>query len=215
MSTQKKNNNLILASSSPRRIGMLADLGYDFECLSPDIDETVGAGETAHTYVQRMAREKAATALKIFQSSCAEDSVPEASNTLSQIILAADTTCAIDDEILGKPEDKADAERMIKMMSGRSHLILTAVTLIEATTGQQHHILSETKIFFRNLSERDIQLFVSQTENWEGKAGAYGLQTSASSALIARVEGSHTGVIGLPLAETVELLTALSVERKG
>lgn len=188
--------DFILASSSPRRISMLADLGYSFKNLSPEIDETPHADEKPYPYVQRMAREKA-QAIKAQHAKA--------------VVLASDTSCLVDGEIFGKPEDAADARRMIKAMSGKMHLILTSVACVDKA-GNVYEFVSETKVFFRALTEKEISQFIQNVENWQGKAGAYGLQTNTGSALIERIEGSHTGVIGLPLAEVVMLLHSLGIE---
>jgi len=189
-------SNLVLATSSPRRQQMFKDLGVPCTICPPEVDETVHEGEKASLYVQRIARAKA--------QKVAEDYA-------DQVVLAADTTVSYDGVIFGKPETTAEALEMIQQMQGGTHEVLSAVCIVDST-GKLHACMTTTKVHLRELTAQEMQRFVAVEENWQGKAGGYGLQTSAGAALIASIEGSHTGVIGLPLAETVVLLRSVGID---
>lgn len=179
---------LILASASPRRLALLKQIGVDAEVAPVAIDETPYAGEPARDYVQRMAREKAQAA--------------RAAHAGGQMILTADTIGELDGEILIKPVDRNDAESMLQRMSGKPHTIMTAVSLISAQGLSS--ILCSTKVFFRELEQELIHAYVASGEA-DDKAGAYGIQ-ERGAVLVERIEGSYSNVVGLPLAETLQLL---------
>lgn len=179
---------LILASASPRRLALLRQIGVSVQVAPVAIDETPARDELARDYVQRMASEKAAAGWRKH---------PEAG-----ALLAADTIGELDGEILIKPTDRPDAETMLQRMSGRAHTIMTAVTLI-SDTGLSS-ILCSTKVFFRHLDRDLIQAYVATGEA-DDKAGAYGIQ-ERGAVLVDRIEGSYSNVVGLPLAETLQLL---------
>jgi septum formation protein len=184
---------LYLASASPRRRELLGQLGLHLERIHADIDESVLPGEAARDYVERLAQAKADAGWAVV-SSCG---LPE------RALLAADTTVVLDGEIFGKPVDEADARRMLRAFSARTHQVLTAVAVRNAT--QSELMTSVTDVTFRALSDEDIQRYVDSGEVFD-KAGAYGIQGKAS-VFVARIEGSFTGVVGLPLFETAALLT--------
>jgi septum formation protein len=181
---------LILASTSPRRRDLLAGLGVAFDTFAPDIDETPLPKEDPAAYVQRIARAKMAVGAHAH---------PDA------VVLAADTTVAVGRHILGKPADAADADRMLRLLSGRRHRVHTAVAL--AQPGKTPAVKLVTAfVKFRPLTAADRARFVANPANWKPFAGGYALQTSMGGALVAGVYGSHTGVVGLPLVETLHLL---------
>ena len=183
-------SDLILATSSPRRQQMFKDLGVTYTIAPPEVDETVQPHEKANAYVQRIARDKAQKVAELHPA---------------KIILSADTTVSSDGHIFGKPENADEALQMLQQMQNTTHEVLSAVCVVDKA-GALHECMTTTNVCFRALTMREMEHFVAQEDNWSGKAGGYGLQTSAGSALITSIEGSHTGVIGLPLAETVVLL---------
>ena len=182
---------LILASASPRRRELLQLLTTEFECIPSDIDETVNVGELPENYVVRMALEKA-------QAQMATD----------RLILAADTTVTVDGAIFGKPSDKLEANTMLKRLSGRDHWVHSAVAVRRGDLVR--HCLVSTKVTFVRLTERLISQYLSTPEPWD-KAGAYAIQGFAGC-FVSRLEGSYTGVVGLPLLETRVLLESFGSE---
>jgi len=182
-------NRLILASASPRRLDLLARIGVVPDAVIPaEIDETPRKGELPDRYACRMAAEKAAAV--------AQDGA---------LILAADTVVAAGRRILPKVEEEAEALRTLKLLSGRRHKVHCAVTLVDAE-GRARHRLSTSIVTFKPLSDQELADYVAGGE-WRGKAGAYAIQGHAE-ALVRRLDGSHSGVIGLPLYETRALLRA-------
>ena len=180
---------LILGSASPRRRELLAQIGLVPDAIRPpDIDETPLKGELPRAYVTRLAAAKA-QALP-----CAGD----------EVVLCADTTVAVGRRILGKPEDGAEAERFLRLMSGRRHRVITAVAVRRGERLWQKTV--ETAVAMKRLSEPEIAAYLAWGD-WQGKAGGYGIQGPAG-ALIPWIGGSFTAVVGLPLAETAGLLTA-------
>ena len=183
---------LVLASSSPRRLELLAQIGIAPDAISSaDIDETPRKDETPRAYVARMAAEKAA---------CVALAEPG-------VVLAADTTVVAGRRILGKPEDGAEAAAFLRLLSGRRHRVLTAVTV--QSGARARHRLVETTLRFRPLSAAEIDAYVASGE-WRGKAGGYGIQGRAA-AFAPWMQGSFTGVVGLPLAETAVLLESFAI----
>ena len=179
---------LILASTSPRRAELLRQMGVRFTQHAVEVDESPLHGElVAHTAL-RLARLKAETAAQLWPDDHA--------------ILAADTLIALDGEALGKPLDKNDAIHMLHRLSGRAHEVYSGVAL--AFKGGIHAFLSLSHVHFRPLSDTDIQAYVHTGEALD-KAGSYAIQGMAA-AFITRLEGSYSGVMGLPLFETSELL---------
>jgi septum formation protein len=185
--------SLILASASPRRRELLARLGIEPAAIAAsDIDETPHKGELPRDYAQRMAREKALAV------------APESIGAEAHI-LAGDTVVALGRRILPKAEDEAVARQCLKLMSGRRHRVLSAVAL-RAPDGMLRARLSETIVRFKPLSAAEIDAYLAGGE-WHGKAGGYAIQ-GAAEGLIAWIQGSHSGVVGLPLYETRALLKA-------
>ncbi len=178
---------LILASASPRRRVLLAQVGVVADALRPAvIDEAPAKGELPRLYAQRMAAEKA------------EAAAPAP----GELVLAADTVVAVGRRILGKPADEAEAERFLRLLSGRRHRVITAVCLASAERRWLRRV--ETRVKVKRLSEREITAYLASRE-WEGKAGGYAIQGLAG-AFIPMIIGSYTNVVGLPLTETVALL---------
>ena len=180
---------LILASASPRRLDLLARIGVVPDAVIPaEIDETPGPRELPVRYACRMAAEKAAA-------------VAEA----GALTLAADTVVAAGRRILPKAGSEEEARATLKLLSGRRHRVLSAVTLIDAD-GAARHRLSTSIVTFKRLSDEELAAYVASGE-WRGKAGAYAIQGRAE-ALVRHMAGSHSGVVGLPLFETRALLRA-------
>lgn len=181
---------LHLASRSPRRSELLARLGVEFGVLDLDVPEQRQPGEPAEEYVRRVAREKAGAGLLEVMA------VPGA------LVLAADTEVILDDEVFGKPRDAADAAAMLRRLSGRTHQAVSVVWLVSASREAQATSVSD--VTFAPLDDGDIDAYLA-TGEWDGKAGAYGIQGRAQ-AFITRLDGSFSGVMGLPLHETSQLL---------
>jgi septum formation protein len=186
--------NLVLASGSPRRAQLLALLGLACEVVPVDLDETPRPGEAPADYARRMAAEKVAMAATRHAPDC--------------LVLAADTVVALGEEILGKPADAGDAARMLRRLSGRRHDVHTAVAAIR--DGNTAFRTSSSQVTFRNLLGREIEAYVATGEPLD-KAGAYGIQGLAAI-FVTRLCGSYTGVVGLPLCETADLLACLGVD---
>jgi septum formation protein len=183
---------LVLASASPRRHQLLAQLGLAFEVTPADLDERVLPGELPRVYVERLASAKAAATSKIHPGA---------------VCLAADTSVVVDAEILGKPADDEDGRAMLRRLSGRTHLVMTGVAVAGPTRAS---VVVETRVRFRVLSEREISWYVATGEGHD-KAGGYASQARAG-AFIESIEGSPSSVIGLPLVETLQLIERAGVE---
>lgn len=194
---------IILASSSPRRKELLNLAGYTFTVFTPEVDESVRPRENPKRYVARLAREKALAAFKKYQAA--------PGSKKARFLLAADTTVvspAPYSVILGKPESRAEAVKMLAMLSGRTHTVFTGVCVLRLTKGRVRRIIVKTvatQVTMRKLSRSQILKYLALGESWD-KAGAYGAQGSGM-ALISKIKGSYTNVIGLPVAEVVELLS--------
>jgi nucleoside triphosphate pyrophosphatase len=197
---------IYLASRSPRRRELLLQMGVRFEPLlfregprqDEDTDEAVRPGEPPDEYVRRV------TTLK---SEAAWKRVVMRRGLQRKPVLAADTTVALGTEILGKPTDRADADRILRTLSGTQHRVLTAVAM--AFEGRLEMTVSESLVTFAVLDEARIAAYVQSGEPFD-KAGAYAIQGRAGS-FVSRLEGSYTGVMGLPLYETAELLRKFGV----
>jgi septum formation protein len=186
---------LYLASQSPRRRHLLGQLGVEFRLLDLDVDEVRGPGEAAADYVRRVAREKAGAGLLEVVA------VPNA------VVLGADTEVVLDGEVFGKPRDQAHAADMLRRLSGRSHEVITAVSLVSA--GREAQAVSNSQVRVAALSDADIAAYLASGE-WEGKAGAYAIQ-GRFEAHIEHLSGSYSGVMGLPLHDTMKLLREFGV----
>jgi septum formation protein len=198
---------LVLASASPRRRELLAQAGFSFQVQPAHFPEDPLEGEDPVTYVTRLAREKAEVVYRQLTSSdltCAArppaKAPPEDKSPLA--VLGADTTVVLDDMILGKPEDAADAARMLRLLSGRTHRVITGVALV---TAEGADVAAETTaVSFRELSDEAIAAYVATGEPMD-KAGAYAIQGRAAR-WIPRIEGCYFNVVGLPLAFVSKLL---------
>ncbi len=182
---------IYLASRSPRRVALLDQIGVMCESLPADIDEACIAGETAKAYVMRLAQKKVQACLQKLTD--VEKTHP---------ILAADTTVALAGSILGKPLDALDARNMLMTLSGRAHEVHTAVAL--AFNNKIEVLVSTTVVEMMSLTDAQIECYIASGDPYD-KAGGYGIQGRAG-AWIKRIEGSYSGVMGLPLFETAALL---------
>ena len=192
VNTEATVPSIYLASRSPRRAEILQQLGVRFSVLPSDIDESLQAGEQPDQYVLRLAATKAAV--------CAQQL--EAGSGLDRPVLAADTSVSIDGLILGKPVGGNEARNMLHCMSGRWHEVYTGLAL--ATKQGIITALSTTRVQLTVLSEQEISAYIASGEPFD-KAGAYGIQGLAGI-FVRRIEGSYTGVMGLPVHETAHLL---------
>ncbi len=186
---------LHLASQSPRRRELLARLDVPFGVVDVDVPEVRAAGEPAEDYVRRVAREKAGAGLLEVVA------VPGA------VVLGADTEVVLEDEVFGKPRDGADAAAMLRRLSGRTHEVVSAVAVVSA--GREAQAVSRSKVTFATLSEEDIAAYVASGEPM-GRAGAYAIQGGAER-FVTRLDGSFSGVMGLPLHETMLLLHGFDI----
>jgi septum formation protein len=190
--------SIILASASARRQELLSQIGVRFTVRSQDIDESIRSGELADDYVIRMARQKADSALRALHVS---------QDSRDTVVLSADTSVVCGARVLGKPIDEADAVAMLRRLSGREHRVLSAVTL--ATQDKQRSVLSESRVRFREISATEAQQYYRSGEP-KGKAGAYAIQGYAA-VFVEQLIGSYSGVMGLPLFETAQLLAEFAV----
>ena len=185
---------LVLASASPRRSELLGSVGLMFDVVPAGIDESVRPGEPPADYVARLSREKADVVADLVGP--------------GSLIVGADTTVDIDAQILEKPVDVEDARRMLRLLSGSTHLVHTGVSvLFTAVPARRETLVVETAVQFVGLTDSMIDWYVGTGEPF-GKAGGYAIQ-GAGGALVRRVDGSVTNVIGLPLAETLALIRAV------
>jgi len=198
---------IYLASRSPRRRELLAQIGVRFQVLAfrgkretdPGLDESVLQGEAPRVYVERVARAKAQAGWQRLE----QRNLPRAA------VLAADTTVAVDEQIFGKPADRRAAATMLAALSGRKHQVLSAIAL--RYESQLECALSISEVEFRVLSADDIRHYVATGEG-DDKAGAYAIQGRAAQ-FIATLQGSYSGVMGLPLYETAQLLDRMGTQR--
>lgn len=181
---------LHLASTSPRRREILQTLGIDFDVIAVDTDESPRPGEAPSALVLRLALAKA-------------EAAPAA-----DIVLAADTVVVLDERVLGKPSDANDAIDMLLALSGRSHTVYTGVAI--KTPDKTLSALSTTKVRFREIGRDEATAYWQSGEPCD-KAGGYGIQ-GLGGAFVAAIDGSYSGVMGLPVFETVELLKAVGIE---
>lgn len=184
-----KNNTIILASTSPRRKELLRQIGLDFRVDPADVDERVLPGESPEEYAVRVALDKARVA---------------AARAGTGIVIAADTVVVLGDEILGKPVDAADAERMLMMLSGNVHRVITGLAVMDAATGKALTRTTVTRVWFRSLTPQEIISYVATGEPLD-KAGAYGIQ-ERGALLVDKIDGCYFNVVGLPLSLLGELL---------
>jgi septum formation protein len=186
---------LFVASRSPRRKELLAQLQVSFDVIDVDVHEQRQAGESPYDYVNRVAREKAGAGLL------------QLAGNPGSVVLGADTDVVLAGDVLGKPESPEQAFAMLRALSGNTHEVITAVWLISA--GQEAHRVVTSKVRFMAISDDEIQHYIATGEPF-GKAGAYAVQGQAA-AFIASIEGSYSGIMGLPLHETYQLLRELKI----
>ncbi len=185
----KARPRLVLGSASPRRLELLQQIGITPDDIRPaDIDETPQKGELPRDYCRRVTSGKALA-------------VPRGDG---EVVLVADTTVAVGRRILGKPENQAEAERFLRLLSGRRHRVITAVCVVDETGARTRDVVSAVKM--QHLSDSDIAAYLA-TGDWQGKAGAYAIQGPAGC-FIPWISGSYTAIMGLPVHETARLLRA-------
>jgi septum formation protein len=187
---------LYLASQSPRRRELLGRLGLEFGVLDLDVPEHRQPGEPAEEYVRRVAREKAGAGLL------------QVMGNPAALVLGSDTEVVLDDEVFGKPRNADDAAVMLRKLSGRTHQVISAVSLV--SPAREAQTVSVSEVSFAALSEALITVYVAG-DQWQGKAGAYAIQGFAET-FITRLTGSFSGVMGLPLHETAVLLRQFGLE---
>jgi septum formation protein len=199
---------LVLASASPRRRDLLAQAGFSFEVHPAHIPEEPLDGEDPFTYVQRLAQQKAQVVFRELAgvNTAAGETSPDTQSSFT--VLGADTTVTLDNAILGKPENAADAARMLRLLSGRTHQVITGVALV---TQESVKVAAEaTSVSFLTLSDEEIASYVATGEPMD-KAGAYAIQGRAAR-WIPRIEGCYFNVVGLPLALVSKLLESRDLE---
>lgn len=200
------DKQIFLASRSPRRRELLQQIGVGHELLllrvAPqrgfDVDESPRAGEMPRTYALRVASAKASVGLNVMSRRAC----------MLKPVLAADTTIALDNRIIGKPQDSEHAQEILAQLSGRDHLVITAVAMAYADRFETR--VSESRVWMKPLDPQVIRRYIQSGEPMD-KAGAYAVQGRAA-AFITRIEGSYSGIMGLPLAETAELLAIFGIE---
>ena len=180
---------LILASASPRRQEILRNAAIPFGTRPVDVDESHRDGESARDYVLRLAETKARAAAQP-----------------SETVLGADTVVVVEGRILGKPADPDEAQAMLRLLSGRTHDVLTGVCVLHA--GECRTFVELTAVTFKSLSDQEVEAYVDSGEPWD-KAGAYGIQGAASK-FVERIEGCYFNVVGLPIARVHATLRSLT-----
>ena len=183
---------LVLGSGSPRRLELLAQIGLTpFAIRAPDIDEDAQMGELPRDYVKRIAAQK----------------VDAVAADADEVVLCADTTVALGRRIMGKPADAGQAASFLYALSGRRHKVITAIAVKRDTQVWTKDV--QSTVAFKQLSDGEVNAYLA-SDDWRGKAGGYAIQGPAS-AFIPWINGSYTGIVGLPLAETAGLLTAAGI----
>lgn len=188
-------NRLVLASASPRRAELLRQIGVAFDVCAADIDETRMLNESPYSYVLRMARQKAEAVAPRFTGA---------------IILASDTSVVIDGDVLGKPQNQSDAHGMLRRLAGRSHQVMTSVCVLAEAC---QLVVNQTEVWFRDMSDAEIDAYWHTGEPID-KAGAYAIQ-GLGAKFVERIDGSYSGVMGLPLFEVANMLAAAGVMESG
>jgi septum formation protein len=187
---------LILASASPRRRELLLKAGYDFEVHPADIDEDDYPPQTLPAdLAQRLALLKAQALVPRFPN---------------DVILAADTVVAFGDIPLGKPTDAEDAVKILELLSGTTHVVITGVTVLRPATNYSISTRVMSAVRMRPWSQKEIHRYVA-TGDWQGKAGGYGIQDDRPDPFVTRLAGSHSNIVGLPMEATAELLSSAGI----
>ncbi len=188
------NRQVVLASNSPRRRELLKQIGLTFSIDPADVDERVLPGENPKEYTVRVALDKARAA---------------AARANGALVIAADTIVVLDSVILGKPEGTADAERMLSLLSGRDHLVITGIAVLDSASGRTLADAATTRVWFRQLDSEEIKAYVATGEPLD-KAGAYGIQDKGAL-LVSRIDGCYFNVVGLPLALLAQKLPLVGI----
>jgi len=196
-----KKPKLVLASSSPRRAEILRGAGLKFEVHAAHVDESLRPREAARSYVARLANAKARHVAEKLKRKGAR-----------AIVIGADTGVIAAGKILGKPSDVRDARRMLRTLSGRTHAVLTGISLIEVPGGAESHHVEATKVRFAKLSAKEIDDYIATGEPF-GKAGAYAIQGIAGR-YITRLDGCYFNVVGLPLSALWEMLRRIGWDHR-
>ncbi len=181
--------NIILASASPRRKEILQNIGLKFDVIKSEIDENILENELAHQLVMRLALEKG---------------IDIASDNRDSLIISADTVVVYNDIILGKPKDKEDAKKMLKMLSGKTHQVITGIALISMDTNNKIIDYVTSNVTFKELSDTYIENYVNTNESLD-KAGAYGIQ-GFGALLVKEIKGDYLNIVGLPVSKLSDLL---------
>lgn len=192
----QQTSQLYLASASPRRRELLTQLGLRFELLGVEVDEAPAPGESPQTCVERLARVKAEAG---WHGAKREQSIP---------VLGADTIVVVDSTILGKPDDKTDAQRMLRLLSGRRHQVMTTVAVCYNGRVTARTVVSD--VHFKGLAEHEIGAYWHTGEGRD-KAGSYAIQ-GMGGMFVERIAGSYSAIVGLPLFETAQLLREFGID---
>jgi septum formation protein len=192
----KSQTRLILASGSPRRAEILRHAGFEFDAHATHADETRRPRESAANYALRVAAAKARGAAEKFKGKSGR-----------VIVIGADTVVLANGKILGKPSDVKDARRMLRLLSGKTHRVLTGLAILSLPDGAERHHVERTRVRFRKMSNAEIDDYIATGEPF-GKAGAYAIQ-GIGGRYVMQIEGCYFNVMGLPLARLYELLEAL------
>lgn len=185
---------IILASTSPRRLMLLRQIGIEPVVVPSHVPEDVRKGETPENAALRLAREKALEVSGQFREG---------------LVIGADTVVVIDGEQLGKPKDKDDARRMLRLISGKTHTVVTGLAVIDAGSSEVRSKLVGTRVRFKPISDEEIEAYISTGDPMD-KAGAYGIQGRAA-AFVEGIEGCYSNVVGLPLSEMMDILKSFGV----
>ncbi len=185
-------NSVILASASPRRRALLSLVGIPHVVRPANIDESALAGESPVTFAERLAVEKASVV---------------AADAPDALVIGADTIVVVDDHVLGKPVNRQDAERMLSLLSGRSHTVITAVAVVHG--GKVESAVAQVTVTFRDLGPDDIRAYIATGEPMD-KAGAYGIQGYGAT-IVSRIEGDYFAVMGMSLVTLVRLMREVGV----
>ena len=186
---------IILASASPRRKELLEKLDLDFSVCPADIDDSLLPDEDAAMYPLRTAVQKAMAVAKT-----AEDA----------LVIAADTVVAVDDDILGKPRDEAEAKAMLQRLSGREHIVITGIGVVDTASGRTLSATEQTIVYFHPLRDEEIDAYIATGECMD-KAGSYGIQ-GKGSLLVRKIDGDYFNVMGLPLSRLYRLLLNIDAD---
>ena len=186
---------IILASASPRRKELLEKLDLDFSVCPADIDESLLPDEDAAIYPLRTAVQKAMAVAK---------------TTEDALVIAADTVVAVDDDILGKPRDEAEAKAMLQRLSGREHIVITGIGVVDTASGRTLSATEQTIVYFHPLRDEEIDAYIATGECMD-KAGSYGIQ-GKGSLLVRKIDGDYFNVMGLPLSRLYRLLLNIDAD---